>query len=634
MWCGSRNPADMVDRPPRIALRFALALGLVGGLILGAAAPVRAAEEAAATEAQEDGDQKITLSYRRVPLVRVLDRLSRAAGGINIKVQVEDDDELKEAERAVVTLELNQVSWRTALEVLARKYRYVINNSMEEQGVILLERPPRVTMNVQAAPIENVIKLIAADAHANIIIGPEVQGTVTFAIHDVPWKEALDSILKTHGFIKVEDKSGVIRITTPEKVQQQLEVRVFVLRYVAPAGVSYRAKVESDYVERVEGTGQANEFSLLQVLGNVKSEQGTISYEQRTNQVIVKDTATKLEEMAQVIRQIDRPPLQVHIQARLLSKDQGSDNSGTDIGVDWNQGFTSSINGGSWATTFPYAVDSGRNSKNAFGSLGPWSAAKHWTNDTLAPWPALNDLPNNNPYGTPYINYTTDGVATGDYTLGTMNMTALQATLQLVSRDDSIDLIQAPEIVAMDNEEATIHIGDVIRYAEFYTETTDGGTVSGYREHSPPVVSGVQLLVVPHVIPEVDQVMLTVVPKTETLKGWEVFGQGTANELRLPQTNSKVVVTRMMLENQETGVIAGLMSNQENYDVRKVPVLGDMPIFGYLFKRESTNNIKRNVIMLITPSIIKPSHRQEFEEKLMATRRVVELDGSLEELDR
>lgn len=556
--------------------------------------------------ADEGVDAKLTLSYRRAPLNRVLDRIARSAGGINIKVQVDSEEDVQELERMPVTIELSGVSWRTALEYIAKKYKFVLNNELEQDGVILLERPPRITMNVQNAPIENVIKLIASDAQANIIIGPEVKGTVSFSIHDVPWKEALDSILKTHGFIKVENEAGVIRITTPEKVQQQMEIKVFSLRYISAEGSRYRAKLRSEYVERSGSSSTGSEFTLLQALEQIKSPEGSISYQRRTNQLIVKDTATKISEISEVIRQMDQAPLQVQIATRIVTKSYEGDD---DLGINWQSGFTASADGGTWQTTFPFSANAKGGTLGSFGYLGPFSSVAQ---DAMG-------------FAIPIQKFDSDESTAGALgnTYGTMSFSELKATLQMMKYDKNTKLIQAPQIVALDNEESTIHIGEIIRYAEFQTETSDSGVTSGYSA-ADPLYLGVQLLVVPQVIRDTDKVLLTVIPKTEDLDSWRTF-VGDSNTLELPQTKSKTVVTRMMLSNNETGIIAGLFSDQLISEEKKVPFLGEIPVVGRLFRVNTADPKKDDVSILITPKILRETDGQDFEAELAALRDSVSL---------
>ena len=524
------------------------------------------------------------IDFRGRPLKTVLDYVSRHTGGINVKAHDQDAEKLAELERMPVSVELSSVNWKVAVDYIAKKYGLVVSEAMIKDGLVLVEKPPRVTMSVTDAKIRDVIKLIAAQSGANIVLGPEVKGNVSFNISDVPWRDALDSVLKTQGFVKVEEPSGIIRITTPDKLKVMLQVKVFQLRYIQPQGATYLPEMPQSspaYVRRASSSGGGDsEFSLLTVLENVKSAEGKISYERRTNQIIVKDTATCVQEMEQIINAIDSPPLQVLVSVRML---QVEAESNREFGVDWTRGLTASVSGAEFQTVFPYNV----NSLDSFGDFGPFGAA---TKGAKGPVPLDEAWKQHYDFGSlddPFddsIDTTVDDYSSS-YSLGKLSFAGLVATLQISKDNSNVRLVQAPQIVAMDNEEATIHVGRIVRYAEFYTETTDGGVISGYKSAN-PINAGVQLLVVPHVTGRDDNVMMTVVPKTEDFNGeFEVFGEGTENELRLPQTSTKVVVTRMMLKNMETGVIAGLLSDSVVHGVRKVPLLGDIPYLGYLFKR-------------------------------------------------
>lgn len=565
-----------------------------------------------------DDNRRLTLNYRRVPLERVLDFLARAAGK-NIKLMMDDEDAQEEVLSQIVTIELEGVTWSTALNILSKKYDFVVNTELMRDGVIILERPARITMNVTNSDIGKVIKLIARQANVSIVIGPEVKGKTDFSISNVPWRDALESILKTHGFMKVEDPGNIIRITTPEKVKQQLESKVFALRYITPDGARFEPKVESDYVNRVGGgTGNdSKSFSLLAVLEQIKSPAGSVVFERRTNRLIVKDTPALLAEMERVINEIDIPPLQVMISTRILSV---TTDDGSEIGVDWTNGFSAALESGpTWQTTFPFSTDN-------FGKLGGLgeatglSAAAQGVDGPVPMWEAWkqhytppSDVGDVGDVDTTLIDYSST------YTMGTLSFASLQAVLQFVQTNNKISLMQAPQIVAMDNEEATIHVGEVIRYAEFYSETTDGGVVSGYRQ-ADPLVAGVQLIVLPHVTADSQHVIMTVIPKTEDFNGFETFGSGTANEIRLPQTSAKVVMTKMMLADNETGVIAGLINENTIQGERKVPILGDIPIIGYAFKRASSSAKRQNIVVLITPQIIKPNSRKDFDQKMNSIR--------------
>ncbi|MBN2712447.1 MAG: secretin and TonB N-terminal domain-containing protein [Planctomycetes bacterium] len=608
-------------------VRKKLVVALVAGFCLFSACGLRAEDDGMpASEGVGKGAiSRITVSYRRVPLERVLDYVSKASRGVNIKISVDDEAELEELKRMLVTVELTNVTWRTAVDYIANKYRFVVNDDEQANGIVLLERPPRVTLDVKNMDIANVIKLIATDAKVNIIIGPEIQGTVSFNIHDVPWKDALDSILKANGFIQVKEPSGIIRITTPERVAAQQIIKAVSLKYLQPGGTNYVPTLESDYVEKTKSTSSGASSavsSLMTVLNQVKSADGSISYEQGTNTLVIKDTATQIEEMLDLIKQLDKEPLQVKINVRILERTY---NDTHDAGINWSNGISGAlVQGPEWQTTFPLTEENFTSER--LGVFQPMFEAPYgpqaldevaWLKDGFT-WQSAPEA--------------AEPIST--YSLGTMSLASLQATLKIAQTNSDVKVVQAPEIVALDNQEATIHVGRIVRYAEFYVNTTDAGSESGYREVRPPITAGVQLIVVPHVCGTDNKVILEVVPKTEDFNDeWEVFGEGTANELRLPKTSKKIVVTKMMLKSQETGVIGGLINDTMTKTNSKVPVLGDIPVIGRAFRNNSSTKFKQNVMILITPTILGPQSADEFKDELEEVRNMAANLGGTDFID-
>ncbi len=596
-------------------LRLGLA-GLALG-VLGAAPSLADQKPSQAKSRQETTVPQVTLNYRRMPLERVLDYISRASRGVNVKIKVDDPAKEEELESMLVTVQLTNVPWRTAVDYIAKKYKFVVNEEEVANGILYLERPPRVTMSVQNAKLTEVVKMIAMGAGQNIIPGPAVGDieNVSFDLQDVPWKEALTSILKTYRLVMVEEESGIIRIVSPESVQATHEVRAVQLKFLQPFGTRYIPQLpQNQYVktsgeENMTGTSLG---SLIEVLSQLKSADGKITYEQRTNTLIIKDTATNIEGMVGIVRQLDREPKQVKIKVRMLTTD---DTSSDRKGVRWDNGLIAEVGGGSWQTAFPFSAKrSGRNTTvGGWGDLGPLAPV---ANTAKGPMP-LNKIAEDPTTGT------------SAHTLGTLSFQQLQATLQYLKECNDAEVIQAPELLALDNQEATIHMGEIYRYAEFYSDDTG----SGYEEAPNPVITGVQLIVIPHVCGDEDKVVLEVVPKVEDLNlaegdnGWRTFGTPETGEIQLPQTQSKIAVTKMMLRSKETGVIAGLLESTYSISSRKIPLLGDIPILGYAFKNKTTTLDKRNMMIFVTPTILGPHHHDDFGEQLEAMRELAANTG-------
>ncbi len=554
---------------------------------------------------------RVTLNYQREPLERVLEYISRSSRGINVVIKCEDPAEEEDLRRMPVTVELTDVTWITAVNYIAEKHKFVVNREKENDGIVYLERPPRVTMSVQGAPLTKVIKMIAMGTGQNIIPGPEVSSieNVSFDLHDVPWKDALQSILKTYGLVMVEEKKGIIRIVSPASVQATHEVRAIQLQYLQPFGTKYKPKLPgNDYVSGGGGGADASTSmgSLLDVLNQLKSADGTISYEQRTNMLIIKDTATNIEAMKKVIQEIDREPMQVKIKVRMVTiNTSDADRKGVQWGGETDGGFTASVNGGRWQTVFPFTLDRTAR-QTTFGGWGDMGPLAPVVSSAAGPVALRGQL---NPD-------TVDG--TGTYSLGNLSFEQLTATLQILRHSSNSKVIQAPELVVLDNQEATIHMGQVLRYAEFYADDTG----SGYKEAG-QVNAGVQLIVIPHICGTKDQVIMEVVPKTEDFDpatDWKTFGSGTGS-IQLPQTRSKIVVTKMMLKSRETGVIGGLMNTNNGLTIHKVPILGDIPILGYAFKKTTNIVSKENLLIFVTPTILGPRHEDDFQDELESVRK-------------
>jgi type IV pilus assembly protein PilQ len=593
---------------------------MAGMMLVMGVGSVSAGESASQSESTV-GEGGLNLNFRRIPLNRVLDYLSKEARIANIRVTHPDKDKEEEINRMIVTVQLQNVTWKTALQYIAKQYKLTINDSQQNQGLIYLEQPPRITLDLPDAPIEEAIKLIAAESGKGIVISDQVTGNVNFRISDVPWEEALDSVLKTYNYVKVVDPNGIIRITTPSQVQTQLEVRSIQLRYIQPQGAHFQPELVSEtvtgFVSRRSSPGGGDlEQSLLTVLDQIRSEQGSVTYESRTNMLILKDTATNLNDMEELIAQIDRQPKQVKIKAHILSTQH---NPTSTIGVDWfnADGTIASISGPAYQTSFPFSYQSslnGNNNRTAFG----------FNNRLFAPVLGAGNGPISMREGiNEGITATSSSSLGNSYVLGTLNMQNVSAILKAIQTDEKTNIVQAPEIVALNNQEATIFIGEVRRYLLQSSELTDGGTSTSINERE--LLLGVQLLVVPHICGDTNNIILEVVPKEESTNQAVQTLNVTGIVAQIPgDTQVKIVHTRMMLRSGETGVIGGLLEDSKSETMRKVPILGDIPIIKALFRTTTKSMTKTNTIILMTPVIMSESHHGDFQKRVDKEREFAE----------
>jgi len=559
----------------------------------------------------------ISLELNERPLKQVLDYLSTVSGK-NIRVKKDKDNKLP------VTFKLENVTYRAILDFIARKYGMTVDDSMIAQNIIWLDTPEKVSMVFNNADIRDVINTIAIQSNANVVIDSEVTGTVSMRLENVPWKDALSIVVRTLDKVLVDEPNNVIRITTPTKVATQLEMRIFRLAYVSPEGSKYTAKLQSDFTEKKEAeattqgavAGPPVGQSLIDVLQKMRTTQGQISFEKRSNSIIVRDTLTTLDNMQSIITKLDIPPKQVHVAVKLV---QLSDSDSERLGIDWGQGVRFQVTPVSnWSSAFPFDITGGL-SRSLLGDL----AAIPGTRRTIDPLTggalaggSLDIFNARRAVATQGASFTEQSVS-NPLTLGSMGFAGTQATLEMIKNKTRGRVIQAPQIVTLDNEEATIQVGQLIRYAETIVSNTEGGgNVGGFREaQGSPLKLGFQLLVIAHVTGPENNVLMTIVPKVENFTGFEVFGAG-ASQLRLPQTTQSIVVTKMMLRNGETGVIGGMKEENESFTDRRIPLFGDIPFIGTLFKHRSRTVNGSNLLVFVTPTIIDFYETGTFEKDL------------------
>jgi type II secretory pathway component GspD/PulD (secretin) len=492
----------------------------------------------------------------------------------------------KEAEDIPVTVKLRNLPWREALMIVAERAGAQVDQ--KTPNLIRIEKPPQVTFEFTNADVREVIKTVADIGGANIVIGREVEGTVSLSLRDVPWRVALDTIVKTLGYTVVQEDRGILRIVDPANLREQLETRIFPLRFVRPRS-PYRARIKTDVsvgdpqAPKDDQAGIEAEFNILKAFNQAVFPEGGVTYVKETNALIATGTTPKLEALDKLIGRLDVEPAQVFVDVKFITT---KNTDLLDIGMGpGTKGIHADATFGRMTHHLPFRLGKGgwEDHVSAFrtpsGGFGP--------------------LP------------LTD--AASAFTFGTLDFSGTTYALNLLKNDVTSRIVQAPKLIALDNQEATIFVGETLRYAR----TTASSNQSGGLEFSideaasSPVQTGFQLLMIPHVIPDKDEVMMTIIPQQSSLSGPDeggfrrfVSGQ---QEILLPQVQSSTVVTNMKLDNGQTAVIGGLLQDNESLTINKVPFLGDLPLFGYLFRDERTDKSKANLVIFVTPTIVRDS---------------------------
>lgn len=500
-----------------------------------------------------------------------------------------------DAEEVPVTVKLKKLPWREALDVVSEKAGCQLDE--RSPNLIRIEKPPRVSFEFDNADVRVVIKAISELAGANIVVGREVEGTVSLSLHDIPWRVALDTVCKTLSYSVVEEERGILRIVSPASIRAQLDTQVFNLRFIRPRS-PYRPIIDTQISKSsVQATGDSiaeieNDFNLLKAFRGAIGDNGSVEYIRETNSLIATGTAPALASLEKLIARVDTEPAQVFVDVKFIST---SNSDFLDLGVNPGEdGLSAAMSLGKMTHRLPFHMGKGGFEDN----LSPFRNAS-----------GGRGLP------TPLT------AAADAFTFGTLDFTSTSFAMNLIKTDKDSRIVQAPRLIALDHQEATIFVGETIRFARTVATSNQSGGLEfsiDEADHS-PVQVGFQLLMIPHVIPDKDQVMMTVIPQERSLTGtsseapgFDVFttgAGGTTGEQRiaLPREQSSTVVTHMKLDNGETAVIGGLLRDTESHEVNKVPFLGDLPVLGYLFRGERTSKSKTNLIIFITPQIVRDS---------------------------
>ncbi len=552
--------------------------------------PALAAGHARAQEAPPAGEPAApagpttgtcTFDVREQPINRVLEYVRRASNS-NIVVA-------PEAEKEVVTLKVTNMPWRSALDEIARRTSCTVE---EMADYLRVEKPPRVSFSFEGAPIDKVIRTIAALSGANIVADPDdVKGAVTVNLIDVPWRDALAAIVGSKGYQLVEEKGRILRVVSPGKLSAQLETRVYQLRYLYPPP-DYVPKLPSNnFVERPGSriTGDVEKrFTIIGSLREALKPEGKLDYIVASNALVLTGTKLKLAAVERMLAALDREPMQVFVDMQFVST------LNSDL---FQMGIGPGDKGLGGSMTF---------SKIDGGVRFPFNTGAGGFEEYLL---AADNQPG-------------VGAANPAVSFGNLDFSESSLILKVLKHDVKSRVVQSPKLFVLDNQEATIFVGESIRFAQSEAKASQqGGLEFAIREaDKSPVSTGFQLVLVPHVIPESNKVLITLVPTQNSLTGtspelpgFDKFSIGAAGgeqTIFLPRETTSTMVTTLVCEHGTTAVLGGLMRENQAVTVNKVPWLGDIPFFGYLFKTEAKSKETSQLMIFITPWLVRDASRQ------------------------
>ena len=432
----------------------------------------------------------------------------------------------------------------------------------------------RLTLNFQDIETRAVLQLLAETSGRNIVVSDTVQGNVTLRLRNVPWDQALDIVMTTKG-LDMRENGNVIIVAPAEEIAARetadLESRQAILEleplYSEFLQVNY-AKA-ADLAALIGGSGGGAGGAA----NNLLSDRGSVGIDERTNTLLVQDTAERLQNIRRLVRTLDIPIRQVLIESRIVvvnddfSRDLGVRFGVTSITDNSSDGLIS-VTGSSQGsdTIVGSALDNLANTGTPFPVTAPGIADRYNVN-----------VPIENPAGRIAL-----AVLDSDYIVD-LELTALQA-------EGRGEIVSTPRIITANQKEASIEQGVEIPYQE---SASSGATTTQFKK------AVLSLTVTPQITPDNNIIMDLVVSKDNV---GELTSSATGG--LVPSIDTRRVETQVLVRDGQTVVLGGIYETERRETVKKVPFLGDIPGVGNLFKSKSTVSNKAELLIFVTPRIL------------------------------
>jgi len=437
----------------------------------------------------------------------------------------------------------------------------------------------KLSLNFQNVEVRAVLQVIADFTGLNIITSDTVGGNLTLRLKDVPWDQALDIILQSKGLSKRKNGNVVLIAPTDELAAKEK------LALEANAQISDLEPLRTESF----ALSYAKADDLKKLLSDkdqkILSKRGSATVDERTNTLFVQDSGARLEEARRLIQQLDVPVRQVMIEARIVIAD---DKWGRQLGARF--GTQSAFGSGNRN----YGVSGSlTDTVNALGnnplSRGSASLSNPGYTQTLDRGPQGN-IPSSGQPEQLNVNLPVAGAA-GSLALSILNLGSgnlVNIELSALEADNRGKVVSSPRVITADKKKAVISQGTEIPYQ---TASASGATTISFK----PAV--LELAVTPRITPD-DRIIMDLEVKKDSV------GQIFAN---VPSIDTKKVTTQVLCDNGDTIVLGGIFEQTTRTTVEKVPLLGDIPVLGNLFKKTVKQDDKTELLIFVTPKIVKES---------------------------
>lgn len=472
----------------------------------------------------------------------------------------------------------------------------------------------RLSLNFQDIEVRAVLQVLADFTDMNMVASDTVQGNITLRLKNVPWDQALDIILKTKG-LAMRQNGNVLMVAPAQELaaQEQLEMEsmqkieelaplrteFIQVNYAKAADIAAvltgagrsastgasapgaRQTGSSTRRDQVGASGLAQVAAAAGVLDRgILSPRGSVTFDERTNTLIVQDTLTAIEEVRRVVGLLDVPVRQVMIESRVVI---ANNNFARDLGVRFGVSGSAGNFGGN-----EILIGGGQNGEFAVGDYdsGPFglnTSTGTRYNSTLTDSDGNATLITNLPASTIF-----NPSGSVDFLIGKVGSYLIQLELSAMQREGRGEIISSPRVITSDKNQATIKVGTEIPYQE---QTGQGNTSVSFKE------AVLQLDVTPQITPDDRIIMDLEVNKDAPDYANSVLG--------VPPVDTRSVKTNVLVDNGETVVLGGVFEREKTFSKEQVPWLGDVPVLGRLFKQEARQDSNSELLIFVTPKILK-----------------------------
>jgi len=420
----------------------------------------------------------------------------------------------------------------------------------------------RLSLNFQDIEVRAVLQLLADFTGLNMVVSDTVTGRITLRLRNVPWDQAMDIILKTKG-LSMRRTDNVILVAPTEEIAAREKLELESQQQIAELAPLRSELIQVNYAKA------ADLATLLKSQENkLLSERGNVTIDERTNTLLVQDTAAKLDEIRNLVSKLDIPVRQVLIESRIVI---ANDDFAKDLGVKLGIDAIGSVDGNG------VLVGGGRPGDLAVDpSFAP----------TTVEIPAgsgnqglLVNLPQT-------LSASRGGAI--NFLVGKLGSHLLRLELSAMQQEGRGEIVSSPRVITADQNKATIKQGVEIPYQE---ATSSGATSVSFKE------AVLQLEVTPHITPDDRVIMDLKVSKDNPDFSRSVLG--------VPPVDTRSLETSVLVDNGETVVLGGVFERDKSKSVERVPFFGELPAVGVLFRNTSEQDKNNELLIFVTPKILK-----------------------------